>query len=605
MKLSITSRLTITSAVLTALVFIPAALALYSRSASGIRMESARNAEAMTTQLSFSALSQWDEDLMVEYTDDRGGADPLQTVNLHTDHWALVRGSGRVVRARGMFEQAHTVTDLGGSSLVEYEGGILRTASAPLFQATQDTFESLPEPIRKAVRKESQYGKFLRVTREIGKKKGAKIEVAMLEPDYIVEVEFASDGTPPKPGIELYDEEVPTDLFTNITDHDLELAYFSAWKAYNGQLIAVLEGKSTAGEVVELVLNRLGERFILAEDGEVHGPDPDWRLWVVTATDAESEIAALQQLRLSLAVAFPLVWGLVVIVSWYVTRRALSPVSRIVRSVEKIELSSLDGRLPIGDVRDELSMISETINRMLDRIQDAYQRERQFTGDASHELRGPLAKLIADIDVSLSQYRESEEYRETLIRCRKYGVGMQRLVEALLWLARFDAKNAKVNARPFEIKDLLAQVVGALPQEDARRVRLDLGPGNQTIHTRGDPELVRVLIQNLVLNSIRYSPPETPVSLRLRARDDDLTVEIQDQGDGIPEEKLERVFSRFYRVDKSRSRETGGSGLGLAIVHEIAAAHELHVTLRNVPSSGLIASVTLPLILAVDTTPEA
>jgi signal transduction histidine kinase len=173
------------------------------------------------------------------------------------------------------------------------------------------------------------------------------------------------------------------------------------------------------------------------------------------ATDASPEVAATAELGLTIGVGLPLLWGAIVFIGGSVTRRALSPVKHIVDTVERIELSRLDERLHVGEVEDELSSIATTVNRMLDRIEEGYGRERQFTGDASHELRGPLAKVIADIDVSLSQERAPEEYRETLMRCRRYAERMQHLVESLLWLARLDARGAAVKLRPFDLTDLL------------------------------------------------------------------------------------------------------------------------------------------------------
>jgi signal transduction histidine kinase len=110
----------------------------------------------------------------------------------------------------------------------------------------------------------------------------------------------------------------------------------------------------------------------------------------------------------------------------------------------------------------------------------------------------------------------------------------------------------------------------------------------------GDPDLIRVMLRNLVQNALRYSSPADPVAIHLRATGGLATVEVQDHGDGIAEDELSRVFSRFYRVDKSRSRETGGSGLGLAIVDEIAQAHGFRVSLRNAEDGGLVASFSLP-----------
>ncbi len=596
MKLSITTRLTITFGVLTALVFLPAALFLYHKVASGIRAESVRIAEAAATNLAFIGRYQWDDDLLVEY---KAGVVPLETLNLGAPHWAVIRGDGTVERTRGIFEVVNVGLPVGGVSLVIVEGESYRVAAAPLM-ATRERFENLPKQIQASVREKSPDGIFLRAKWESAqyrsdRRKGTAVaEVSMLEPEHMLELRITRDGRVHKEDKEKMPEWVPRDLVEQVgIQADAEDVSFGSWKAYNGQLIAVLRGTTPEGEF-ELAVNRVGERFILDDDGTVVGPDPDSRLWMFAATDASPEVAATTELRLTIGVGLPLLWGAIVFIGWYVTRRALSPVENIVDTVERIELSRLDERLHVGEADDELSRISTTVNRMLDRIEDGYERERQFTGDASHELRGPLAKVIADIDVALSQDRAPGEYRETLLRCRRYAERMQHLVESLLWLARLDSRGAAVKPRPFDLTDLLTEVVRMFPTEDASRVRLDFEADQRVVSALGDPDLIRVMLQNLVQNALRYSSPGDPVNICLGATNGVATVEVRDHGEGIADDELSQVFSRFYRVDKSRSRETGGFGLGLAIVDEVAQAHGFRVSLSNAAEGGVVASFSLP-----------
>ncbi len=600
MRVSITARLTVTSAILTALVFIPASVALYLNVAAEISAESVRNTESAARNLAFLALYQWDEDLIAEYTE---GPSPLSTLQLNAPHWALIRGDGTALQSSGIFERPQVRKSPGESFLVAVDGETYRIASVPLFRSVQETFEHLPEAVQTAVREESPEGEFLRANWEFRRfkrdpQKGIPVvEIAMLEPESVRELTLTSKGRVVRREQERFSRLVPSDLIGMLAGEgelDAKDVSFAAWKAYNGQLIAVLRTYSPSRSGVEIAVSRVGERFILDEDGNVVGPDPASRLWVSTGNVASSELIATTRLRLMLALGLPLVWGAVVGIGWYITRRALSPVKRIVRAVERIELSRLDERLPVGEVQDELSSISTTINGMLDRIEEGYRRERRFTGDASHELRGPIAKVVADIDVALSQERQGGEYQETLVRCRKYAQGMQQLVESLLWLARLDSKGVKLNKRPFDVTDLVADVVRTLPADEASRVRLDLGEAERAVGALGDPDLIRVLVQNLVQNALRYSPERCPVEIRLRSKSDVALIEVQDQGEGIADDQLSHVFSRFYRVDKSRSRATGGFGLGLAIVYGIAQAHGSRVSLRNVASGGLLASFSLP-----------
>ena len=133
------------------------------------------------------------------------------------------------------------------------------------------------------------------------------------------------------------------------------------------------------------------------------------------------------------------------------------------------------------------------------------------------------------------------------------------------------------------------------PADEAVRIRLDLEQDHRVIQALGDREIVQIMLQNLVKNALRYSSSDTRVDIRVTAQNGTATVEVQDRREGIPQEHLDRVFSRFYRVDKSRSRETGGSGLGLGIVDEIATAHGIEVSLQNRPDGGVLASFSLPI----------
>lgn len=594
MKLSITARLTLTTAVLTLLFFVPVGVALYVSVGSEIQREGVRASEDSARSLAYTAFYQWDDNLLVQY---KGVEAPVGALGLNVSHWALTRGDGRVLASpSGARPPGFASTRPGGSWLVEHEGLTFRVGSVPLTEAPSGDFSSLPDPVQQAVRRASPKGVFLRAKREV-EKTATEFEVDMLEPDRIVEIEVAPNG------LGTFEVEfkkpytvVPADLRDWIVgENSSAQVSFADWKAYQGQLIAIVQVDEPGVEAKHFAVNRLGERFLQDEQGEVVGHNPAWRLWMVTARDASAEMLATQRLLLVLAFGFPLLWGAVVLVGWYVTRRAMSPVKRIVETVEDVEVSRLDKRLPVGPVGDELDRISATINNMLARLEEGYARERQFTGDASHELRNPLAKVIADIDVTLKKERDSSEYRETLVRCRGYARGMERLVESLLWLARLPVAPRAMNVTTFELADLAAETVGMLPAEEATRVRLELDDVGRSIHVRGKPELIRVLLQNLLQNALRYSPGTSPVTLRLAVDGDLARIDVQDHGDGIPEEDLEHVFSRFFRVDRSRARQSGGFGLGLAIVEEIAKEHGADVRLRNQSEGGLVATFHLEL----------
>lgn len=594
MNLSITKRLALTFALLTALVFVPSGLALYLTISSAIASENARRIEAAVRRLAYTALHRWGEDLLIDF---RGGTEPLEQLRVNAASWVLTRGDGTLIRAQGIFENAEAAVIPGPSVLVEREEKTYRTASVPLVDSEEENFDDLPPIVQEAVRREYPDGIFLRARRE-GEGGVNTIEVAVLQDDHIRELALTDEGRVLQGDTDDLDTPVamPADLLAIVTaGMGARELRFSSWKAHNGQLLAIVTGIDDRGEEIEVGVNRLGERFVLDEGGNVVEPDRESRLWVVAVADATTEVVTRARVLTALCVGVPLIWFAVVLVGWYVTRRALSPVDRIVETVERIEVSRLAERLPVSQVHDELHRISGTINRMLDRLAEGYRRERQFTGDASHELRSPIAKVIADVDLALSQDREKEEYRKTLVRCRDYALSMQRIVDSLLLLARLDDRTSRSDDSSFEVVDLAVDTISAFGADEASRIRFHVDESEHALNGVGDRTLIGIMLHNLIQNALRYSPTEEPVAVCVVADNGHVVVRVEDRGDGIPDDQTRRVFRRFYRVEKSRSRQSGGAGLGLSIVDQIARVHGIEISLKRAASGGTVAEFSLPL----------
>ncbi|MFN0057868.1 MAG: sensor histidine kinase [Planctomycetota bacterium] len=587
MKLSITARLTLTTALLTLLVFAVFGVALAVSLVAGIRADATTRAEDLLRQLAFNANHQWDGLL------DLGGEAQLGVIRLSTRDWALVRGDGRVLTAQGVFVDAPELVQVGASQVRERGDDVYRIASTPLFAHELDSFANLPSQVQETVRRESTTGQFLRAKYEVQTGGKTVIEVRLLEGEQVVELEITYGG-------KLLDRvdrrlAVPPDLRALVASSGpFEQVEPAGWRAHQGQLVALFAGKRADGTSSEIAVSRLGEQFELDADRNIIANLPASRIWLATAVDATAERAAAWRTCIAVALGFLALWMLVVFVGRYVTRQAMSPVQKIVDSLEAIEITNLDARLPVLNPEDELGRISATINGMLERIKLGYAREQKFTADASHELRSPIAKVLADIDVALAKARSSEEYRATLVRCQSYALGMRRLVESLLSLARLDARRDEARVRSFDLTDMAADVIRVFPHEQAARIHLDLSATDTVVTATGVPELVRILLQNLLDNALRYSPPLSPVDLRLARHNGCVEITVDDHGCGIPAEQIDLVFSRFYRVDKARARETGGFGLGLAIVDEIARVHGGKVQLANRVDCGLRATFSLP-----------
>jgi heavy metal sensor kinase len=299
--------------------------------------------------------------------------------------------------------------------------------------------------------------------------------------------------------------------------------------------------------------------------------------------------AALAQLRLLLTVLAPLALVIGGIIGLVVTGRALEPIDRITRTAESIGAEDLARRLPedAGATPDEVGRLAGTFNRMLDRLENAFKRQRQFTADASHELRTPLTLLLTQLDVTLTRPRDAEEYRQAMRGMREDVVRLQRLVQSLLTLARADAGRDHVEFKPLDLGDVVERVVTemqGLAREHGVRLETEIMPEVAVV---GDEARLTELIVNLVQNAIQYTPAGGEVRVAaVVGRAGDVALSVTDTGIGIAAEHLPHLFERFYRVDPARSSAIGGSGLGLSISRAIAEAHGGRIDLESEPGKG-------------------
>ena len=276
----------------------------------------------------------------------------------------------------------------------------------------------------------------------------------------------------------------------------------------------------------------------------------------------------------------------------FLARRAMKPIDRMVQTAREIEETDLAGRI---DVRsdDELGRLGRTINAMLDRLERAFTRQRQFTADASHELRTPLSVIEAEATLALRRERSAEDYRAALATIAEEAVGMNRLIDQLLSLARADEGGSRFVVELLDLTALCAEVVNALkPVGDERGVLVRLADeGLATV--RGDRVQLRRLIANLVENAIRYTEGGGTVTASVAVDDGKARLTVRDTGIGIPPEHLPHLFERFYRVHLARSREDGGAGLGLALCKAIVDAHGGSIGVESEDGVGTVFTVTL------------
>lgn len=282
---------------------------------------------------------------------------------------------------------------------------------------------------------------------------------------------------------------------------------------------------------------------------------------------------------------------------WFLADRALAPIVHITDTTRKITAENLNERLPVHEPRDELADLTDTINSMLARLEESFNRVKQFSADASHELRTPLAILKGETEVSLRWAKTEEELRQTLESNLEEINLMSRILEDLLALAKSEARDLHLEIEEFSLSDLLQDIyihAKALAEPHKHTIRLQLQVDSEIRMRADQTQLFRMLL-NIINNSIKYTRPGGIIEIALQVDNETVVIAIKDSGVGIPEEHLSHIFDRFYRIDAARNREDGGTGLGLSIVKAIIKAHDGSIAVNSVVDEGTTFTITLPL----------
>jgi heavy metal sensor kinase len=277
---------------------------------------------------------------------------------------------------------------------------------------------------------------------------------------------------------------------------------------------------------------------------------------------------------------------------YWMSRRALAPVDEVTDAARLIGLQNLSVRLPVPHTGDELQRLSETWNRMLERLDSAVDRIQRFTADASHELRTPVSVIRTTAELALRRERDPEQYRKALRQILAETERMTRLTEDLLLLARSDAREFKLRLAPMDWNDLARQVVEEnRPIADARGIRLTSHPAPDAAIVLGDEPALCRLLTMLVDNALKHTPIAGAIDVAISSDRRRTIVTVRDTGEGIDPADLPHIFDRFYRGDKARNHETG-VGLGLAIAQSVAEMHSARIEVASEVGRGATFTVT-------------
>jgi heavy metal sensor kinase len=374
---------------------------------------------------------------------------------------------------------------------------------------------------------------------------------------------------------------------------------------------------SLAGELLyetpEARRNPVPSSHVLAEQAEsedrvvtVPGVTPPYRVMSggsriggkpVVVQVARSEYTIwqdLQQLLSILLLGLPIAVGAAGIGGYILARRALAPVERMAERARSINAERLNDRLPVDNPADELGQLATVFNATLTRLESSFDQMRRFTADASHELRTPLTAMRSVGEVGLRGRRDEAAYREIIGSMLEEVDRLSNLVDRLLTLSRADTGQAKLAIDIVDLPELaeeIAEQLDVLAEEKKQSIRVHCDPVPRWV---GDRMVLRQALLNLVDNAIKYSPVDGRIEIHVSNSSAGTIIDVSDTGPGIPAELQSRIFDRFYRVDKARSRENGGTGLGLSIAKWAVEVNGGQLTLEATDQGGSRFRIVLP-----------
>jgi heavy metal sensor kinase len=319
------------------------------------------------------------------------------------------------------------------------------------------------------------------------------------------------------------------------------------------------------------------------------------RYAVQVAAPLSESLEALQSFRTALLLVTPILLVGASLGGYWISRRALKPVDQISRTATRISIENLKDRLDVPATGDELQRLSETLNAMLARLDGSVERMKQFTADASHELRAPVSLIRTTAEVAILRDRTMPEYREALIEILQESERTTRLVDSLMLLARADA------GQQLELVEADAVAIIHEAAEQGKRLAGSRGiPFTAScpeypVRIMADPDAMRRALLILIDNAVKYTPEGGHVEMRLVVDNRIAVMEVSDTGMGIASEDLPHVFDRFWRADKARSRERGGAGLGLSIARWIVSAHAGEIRAVSGAGKGAAFEIRVPL----------
>jgi heavy metal sensor kinase len=278
----------------------------------------------------------------------------------------------------------------------------------------------------------------------------------------------------------------------------------------------------------------------------------------------------------------------------WIARMALSPIKTLGQTATTVSAQSLDTRVFLEAPYEEFQQLAKSFNKMFERLQGVFESQRRFVGDAAHELKTPLTAMKGNLEVGLQRNRSTEEYRDVLSTTLGQVEHLARLVKSLLTLTQFAGEHPPIDLKPVLMEPLLKELVSELSVLAEEKGCLLTGHLQEVPQILGDTGQLKQLVINLLDNAIRHTPQGESVTVTLKSFENTVLLTVEDTGSGIGTEHLPHIFTRFYRADRVRDRESGGTGLGLAIAKEIVLAHNGTINVQSEIGKGSVFAVSFP-----------
>ncbi len=308
--------------------------------------------------------------------------------------------------------------------------------------------------------------------------------------------------------------------------------------------------------------------------------------YLFIAMSLEDSIVILQKLEDILLISFPLILIVLFFIARLIAGRSIKPVKIITETSSRITRDNLKDRIALPQKKDELYVLSKTINDLLNRIESAVEREKQFTSDASHELRTPLAVLKGTLEILIRKPRKQAEYEEKIAFCVKEVDRLNQLVDELLLLARFENQRLEIKSNPVYLNALILDVL-ALHSQSVKDRKLKIKTFlEKEYYTKSDDYLVGIILGNVISNAIKYSNDGGEINIKFIEDTEHLVCVISDSGIGISQDDVDKVVNPFYRAKSYNHPEIKGVGLGLSIVNRLCELLEIGFSIDSEEKKG-------------------